>query len=152
MLVQSTRFGEITVADKDILTFHAGLPGFPEEKLFAFLLYQPDSPFAFLQSLTNPDLTFMIVEPFTFFADYDFELAEEVVEELGITEENAPQIFNVVRVPEQVAEITVNLAAPIIVNWQKKMAVQYVIDKTTYQVRHPLFPEGLPEQAGKGGK
>lgn len=152
MEIESTRFGTITVADQNILQFPHGIPGFIDEKEFAFLPYQPDSPFAFLQSVKEPDLTFMIVEPFTFFPDYDFELEDSIVKELQISEANPPQVFSIIRVPEKFEEMTANLLAPVIVNWQCRKAIQCVLDKTAYTVRHRVFPDGLARQADKGGK
>ena len=152
MLVQSTRFGELEVAEEGILQFPCGIPGFVEEKTFALLPYQPDSPFSFLQSLKDPSLAFMLVEPFSFFPDYDFELDDVIVKELGLSDENVPQIFNIVRVPEKIEEMTVNLLAPIIVNWQSHKAMQHVLVTTSYPVRQRVFPEGIPSRTGKGGR
>lgn len=152
MKVRSTRFGEIEVSDQFILDFPHGIPGFVDEKVFAFLPYQLESPFAFLQSANEPDLTFMIVEPFSFFPDYDFELEDGIVKELGISDENPPQVFNIVKVVEKLENMTANLLAPILVNWQNRKAMQYVLEKTSYQVRHRVFPNGLPPQTSKGGE
>ncbi|MDF2635272.1 MAG: fliW [Pelosinus sp.] len=152
MKVKSTRFGEIEVSEQAILQFPHGIPGFIDEKVFAFLPYDVDSPFAFLQSVNEPDLTFMIMEPFSFFPDYDFELDNSIVKALGFSDKNPPQIFNIIRMTEKLEEMTANLLAPIIVNWQNRKAMQYVLDKTSYNVRHRVFPDGLPQQADKGGQ
>jgi flagellar assembly factor FliW len=152
MIVRSTRFGEIEVSDQSILEFPHGIPGFVDEKVFAFLPYQLENPFAFLQSVNEPDLTFMIVEPFSFFPDYDFELEDGIVKELGISDENPPEVFNIVKVVEKLENMTANLLAPILVNWQDRKAMQYVLEKTSYQVRHRVFPNGLPPQTSKGGE
>lgn len=152
MLIRSTRFGDIEVPDHEIIRFPHGLPGFSQEKAFAFLPYQPDSPFAFLQSTSEPELAFIIAEPFAFFTDYSFQLEEAVVTELGLTEDRPPKIFNIVRIPEEAAEMTANLMAPIIMNWHTRIAMQIVLEKSPYTVRHRLFPQGLPDRAGKGGR
>lgn len=152
MMIQSTRFGEIEVSEEAILQFPYGIPGFLEEKIFAFLPYQPDSPFSFLQSFKDSNLTLMIVEPFTFFPEYDFELDDEIAKQLGVSDDNPPQIFNIVRVPEKIEEMTVNLLAPIIVNWQSRKAIQHVLEKTSYPVRKRVFPDGIPPLTGKGGR
>lgn len=152
MLIQSTRFGEIEVADAELIRFPAGLPGFPAEHAFAFLPYQPDSPFAFLQSATDPDLSFVITDPFPFFKDYSFKLEDAILAELGLADDNLPRIVNIVRIPEKTEEMTANLLAPIVINWASRMAMQIVLEKSPYTVRHRLFPQGLPIQADKGGK
>jgi len=152
MLIRSTRFGEIEVSENEFIRFPYGLPGFSQEKAFAILPYQPDSPFAFLQSTTEPDLTFVIVDPFVFFADYNFQLEDTVVTELGLSDDQPPQIFNIVRIPEATDDITANLLAPIIINRHTCRAMQIVLDKSPYTVRHRLFPQGQSAQTGKGGK
>lgn len=152
MVIESTRFGSLEVEEKDIVQISHGLPGFPEEKAFAFLPYGPDSPFAFLQSVTDPNLTFMLVEPFLFFVDYQFELDDEFAKGLGITEDTPPQIYTIVTVPEKLEEMTANLLAPIVVNWKSRQAAQIILEKTAYTTRHLLFPQGFPKQADKGAK
>ncbi|SMC39848.1 flagellar assembly protein FliW [Sporomusa malonica] len=154
MLIQSTRFGQIEIAESELIRFPHGIPGFPSEQAFVFLPYQPDSPFSFLQSAADPDLTFVIVEPFAFFQDYTFELDEGIVSELKLTEDNPPRIFNVVRIPEKTDEMTANLLAPIVVNWKTRCAIQIVLEKSVYTVRHRVFPQGLPTDRSdtKGGK
>ncbi len=152
MLIHSTRFGEIEAADSEIIQFPGGLPGFPAEHAFVFLPYQPDSPFAFLQSATDPDLSFIITDPFPFFKDYSFKLEDSIIAELGLADDNPPKIVNIVRIPEKTEEMTANLLAPIIINRTSRKAMQIVLEKSQYTVRHRLFPQGLPIQADKGGK
>ena len=150
MLIQSTRFGEINVSEETIFKFLHGLPGFPEEKEFALLPYQPDSPFNFMQSLQDPDLAFMVVEPFLFFREYTFELEDQAAAELGISEQNPPQIFTIVTIPESVEAMTANLLAPVVINNRDRTALQIVLDGRNYTTRHRLFPNGFPK-AQEGG-
>lgn len=153
MFLKSTRFGEIEVAEDIIINFANGIPGFPDEHSFAFLSQGRQNPFAFLQSVGNPDLTFVIVEPFTLIPEYTFQLEGEIVSELELSDENLPQIFNIVTLKEKLESATVNLIAPIIVNWQAKTAIQIILDKTSYTTRHRLFPNGLPkEDSAEGGR
>ncbi|TWH45240.1 flagellar assembly protein FliW [Sporomusa sp. KB1] len=152
MLIRSTRFGDIEVPEDSKIHFPHGLPGFPQEQEFAYLPSEPDNPFAFLQSLAEPDLTFIVVDPFVFFQDYEFVLGDQIESELGLTDANRPHIFNIVRVPDNPEEMTVNLLAPVIVNTKKRIAIQLVLEKTIYTTRHRLFPNGFVKQPGKEGK
>lgn len=151
MKVQSTRFGELNIADNDILQFVHGIPGFPQDTKFAYLPYGDESPFAFLQSLRDPDLAFLIVEPFSILPDYSFALDEENQAELDLSEDRPPQVFNIVSIKETLEKSTVNLLAPILVNWQTRQAKQIILDKSSYTTKHLLFPNGLPKQP-EGGK
>jgi flagellar assembly factor FliW len=153
MKIQSTRFGEIDVADEHLIKFSHGIPGFPGEQSFAFIPYQSESPFAFLQSVSDPDLTFVVVEPFHFFPDYNFQLDDSIATyELGFSAENTPWILNIVRIPEKAEEMTANLLAPIVINSEKRIGMQIVLEKSSYKVRHRLFPQGIPKQTAKGGR
>lgn len=152
MVIKSTRLGKLAVASEEIVKFPHGLPGFAGETAFAFVPYGPDSPFAFLQSSTDPNLTFLIVEPFAFFADYQFELDDELVRELGLADNPAFQVFNIVTVPDKIEEMTANLLAPVVINWKQRVAMQTVLEKAAYTTRHRLFPNGFPAKPAKGAE
>lgn len=152
MLIHSTRLGELDVPEERIIDFLHGLPGFPDEKAFAFLPYKEESPFAFLQSVTEPNLTFIVVNPFAFFKDYEFAITDDIVQDLGLDAANLPQIVNIVRVPDKTEEMTTNLLAPLVINVRDRKALQIVLEKASYSTRHRLFPEGLHKQSDEGGK
>lgn len=152
MLIQSSQLGDIEVGDDEIISFPQGLPGFPEEKAFAFLPYQVDSPFGYLQSVATAKLTFLVVNPFAFFADYEFELSDDTLEEMTLTQSNLPQIINIVSVPDKTENMTMNLLAPVIINTQTNKAVQVILKNTAYTTRHRLFADGLPKQPSTEGK
>lgn len=150
MKIKSTRFGELDIAEEQLINFPHAIPGFPNEQKLAFIPYEQDSPFSFLQSSSDPDLAFIITDPFAFFPDYSFHLDDTVAEELGFNKENKPSIFNIVRIPEKPDEMTANLLAPLVINFESRIGRQIVLEKSSYSVRHRLFPQGL--QADKGGK
>ena len=152
MIIQSTRFGPLEIAETDIINFPHGIPGFPDEKTFAAVVSDPDSPFSFLQSTTEANLTFLLADPFTFFNDYEFTLDDEVARELGVSPEKPPQIFIIATVKEKLENMTVNLLAPLVINGQGRIGRQIVLDKSDYGTRQPLFPKGLTFQATQGGK
>jgi len=152
MIIQSTRFGALDIAETDIINFPRGIPGFPDEKTFVAVVSDPDSPFSFLQSATEANLAFLLANPFTFFNDYEFTLDDEVAEELGVSPEQPPQIFIIATVKEQLKDMTANLLAPLVINGQERIGRQIVLDHSNYGTRHLLFPAGLPAQAAEGGK
>lgn len=144
----STRLGKIEFAATDKIVFPDGLPGFAGEREFV-LLPEADSPFAFLQSLQDPDLTFLLADPFAFYSDYSFELSEEIVDKLALAETNRPQVWCIVTVPEQAADMTANLVAPLLFNRRDQIACQHVLEKSGYTTRHRLFPKPKPPQGGE---
>ena len=153
MLVHSTRFGEIEVAEDQIIDFPYGIPGFFAEKRFVFLDYQPDSPFYFLQSIENADLTFLLIDPFAFFNDYEFTLDDDLAAEIGLSRENPPAVFNIATIKGSLEKMTANLLAPVIINARDRKGRQIVLEKTDYPTRYALFPDGLSGPiAAEGGK
>src|SRR5690554_4086507 len=102
MKIESTRFGTIEITEEDILHFPLGIPGFLHEKEFVLLPHGEDSPFSFLQSVNEPNLSFLLVEPFAFFQDYEFRLDDSVVKEMELTEDNPPQVLVIATVKENI--------------------------------------------------
>lgn len=152
MKLESTRFDQLEVAEEQLINFPHGIPGFPDEKSFAHILQDADSPFSFLQSTTEANLTFLLVEPFAFFQDYEFVLEDEIAQELDLSPENPPQVFLIATVKGKLADMTVNLLAPLVINTVNRQGQQVILNKPEYSISHKLFPNGLPEAAGKGGK
>ncbi len=150
MKIESTRFGTVEVDEKDVLCFEHGMLGFPEERRFAFIAYTEESPFAFLQALNSPELTFMVVDAFQFFGDYQFELEDAIATELGVSPDEPPQILNIVTVPEKTEEMTANLMAPLVINRKSGKARQVVLENPQYSLRQRLFPDGFPKDATSG--
>ena len=139
MKIQSTRFGELEVAEDDVIHFSQGLPGFPEEYHFALLSQGEDSPFFFLQSTQDPNLTFLLVDPFAFFAEYHFEIDDKLVTQLGLSAEHPPMAFCIVNVPQgKMQDMTANLSAPIVVNRFARLGRQVVLTDTSYSLRQRL--------------
>lgn len=141
MKIKSTRFGELEVAEEQLFKFPHGIPGFPDEKNFVFIPIDGESPFSYLQSATEANLTFLLVEPFAFFQDYEFVLEDEVAQELDLSAENPPQVFLIATVKGKLADMTVNLLAPLVINGLSRTGQQIILDKSEYSISHKLFPE-----------
>lgn len=151
MKIESTRFGELEVPEERLYKFPHGIPGFPDEKSFAYLPLDEESPFSYLQSTTEANLTFLLADPFTFMNDYEFVLEDEVAKELDLSLENPPRVFLIATIKEKLADMTVNLLAPLVMNGINNTGRQVILDKPEYSIRHKLFPDGLPKEAVEGG-
>lgn len=153
MQIKSTRFGEFEVPEELVVQFPEGLPGFEDQKKFAFLPYTVDednSPFAYMQSVQDPDLTLLLADPFLFFKHYSLNLNDEDAAQLGLSDsEETAGVYGVVAVPEKIEQMTVNLVAPIVVNWKEQKGMQIILDRSPYSTKHRLFPLGLPQQQTK---
>ncbi|WP_207666908.1 flagellar assembly protein FliW [Desulfofundulus salinus] len=121
------------------LTFPAGLPGLPADLTeFELVAAAEDSPFFFLQSLQDENTGFILVNPFAFFPDYEFDLPEEDARALGIKAPEEVAVFCIVNASRGLARATVNLLAPVVVNAATGTARQVVLVDERYSIRHPL--------------
>lgn len=140
--VYTSRFGEIEVDERKIVHFKDGIPAFEEEHEFIILPYDEESPYYFMQSLSTPDLAFLLTIPFLFFNDYTFEIDDATVEELGITSPDTVFYYSMVTIPNgSIRYMTANLLAPIVLNSANMQAKQVVLEKSNYTTKHRLFPE-----------
>jgi flagellar assembly factor FliW len=143
MRIQTTRFGELNVPAECIIRFVSSLAGFPRHKRFALFPYEENSPFYILQSVSNAELTFLLVDPYRFFNGYVFELEDDLAETLGFSDENPPAVYALTTLHDKLEDATVNLLGPVLVNWANRTAVQMTLQNSSYAVRQPLFPEGF---------
>ncbi|MBR2733194.1 MAG: flagellar assembly protein FliW [Selenomonadaceae bacterium] len=140
--VYTSRFGEIEVDEQKIVRFKNGIPAFEDEHEFIILPYEEESPYYFMQSLTTPDLAFLLTIPFLFFPDYSFELDDESIKELDIQNQENVFYYSMVTIPNgSIRYMTANLVAPIVLNGANVQAKQVVLEKSNYTTKHRLFPE-----------
>jgi flagellar assembly factor FliW len=144
------RFGDIEVDERQIFEFVKGLPGFHEERRFAFLPHDAggdEKPnFAYLQSLSTPELTFLLADPFAFFPDYEFVVDDATEEKLGATAANLPMVWSIAMIPDKVENMTINLVAPVLFNVENHKATQLILDNNKYGTRHRIFSDDIRER------
>ncbi len=144
--IQSSRFGELEIAESSIITVIGGILGFPNDSKFILLEYNP--PFSWLQSVENPDLAFVVVNAADFGEEYLISLPVGD-KDLDMVEEDSVAVLNLVTVRPDPTTTTVNLKAPIVVCLKNMRGKQVVLDDERYPVRFPLWSakEGNEESA-----
>lgn len=137
--IETTRFGTVRVEAGKILHFPEGLLGLPDHKDFCLMPHRPELPFFWLQSVTAPYLSFVVVNPLLGEPDY-FKNLPEVDQQLfeGLENEAVIVLALVTVKPGNDPPLTMNLVGPIVVNLQTRMARQVVLTSTRYSCRHPL--------------
>ncbi|MDR3349186.1 MAG: flagellar assembly protein FliW [Acidaminococcales bacterium] len=150
MMVNTMRFGAIEVDERQIFEFSKGLPGFHAERRFAFLPHdagENEKPnFAYLQSLSTPELTFLLADPFAFFPDYEFTVDDATEESLGSSAANLPMVWSIAMIPDKVENMTINLVAPVLFNLENHKATQLILDNNKYSTRHRIFSDDIRER------
>lgn len=142
MKLQTRLFGEIEVTEEKIIRFPKGIIAFDEKTKYTVIENEDKSiPFHWLQSLDDGNLAFVIVNPFVFKKDYEFDIPEKVLEELDLKEKEDVAVFSIVVVPEDIKKMTANLAAPIIINTKNLKARQIIINNNKYSTKHLIFAD-----------
>ncbi len=140
MRILTERFGEVEVQPENVLVFPQGLLGFEEYKKYV-ILDEKDSFFWFLQSVEEAELVFVVLMPELLRSDYQVCLEGPMVKELGFTDASEGQVYVIVTVPENIAEMTANLQAPLVINTKKKLAKQVVLMDGKYHTKHNVLAE-----------
>ncbi len=140
MIVETEAFGAVDVAERDIITFAQGILGFPDYTDYV-LLPQRETAFAFLQSIEEPSLRFVVIMPELVRPDYTCSLSEAQAQELAIQSAADAEVFAIVTVPDDVTAMTVNLQAPVIVNPRHRLGKQIVLMDGDYHTRHNILAE-----------
>ena len=148
MKIKTTRFGEISITEDNLIDMPSGMLGFPDTKQFVIIQHQPDSPFFWYQSVEDPALAFVITSPFLFKPDYKIDL-ESAIKEMswnGDGKNDHLEIYIVVNIPKGLPhKMTGNLIGPILINKKSQQALQVVISNSSYTHKFPLLPDKKSE-------
>lgn len=147
MRVNTTRFGVIEVDDNSVITLAKGPLGFEDQTKYVLIQHRPDTKFRWLQSLDESCLAFVVVDPTDFFADYSFEIPDAEAERLHLASEDDALVLLVVTIAGEGADVTANLAAPVVINSKELTGMQVVLQDTHYSVKHPLLDGGRKRSA-----
>lgn len=136
----ATKFlGEIEIVEQEILTFEQGLLGLEDYKKFVLLPIGANLPLVLLQSVEQTEIAFVVAYPFAFNKDYSFDISEEDREQLQIEGEEDVLTYTIVTLKETFHDSTINLLAPLIINIDKKLGKQIVLqDNKSYPLRFPM--------------
>ncbi len=148
MTITTKNFGEIEIIDEKIITFEKGIPGFNDLSKYIIINDEDEtSPFCWLQSIEEPELAFVLVNPFLVYPDYKPNLPEAEIEKLGEATPEDYSVLAIVKVPEEIEKMTANLMAPIVINLKTKKGKQVITNGEDSLVRFNIF-----EQLKNNGK
>lgn len=144
MQIKTKYLGQIQINKEEIISFPKGLLGFEDHKEFVILGIEGNSHFKFLQDIHHEYISFLIINPWDFFQDYDIELPDDKLKNIGICEEKKTQIsiYSIVTMGQSLQESTCNLLAPIVINLENKEGKQFILENSPYETRHKLPLEG----------
>lgn len=142
MMIQTGQCGEIEVSEDTLLTFPSGIVGFPTVQQFVVLDVEEDCQYQWFQSVTEPDLAFIIIDVHLLDPEFQVEVSDEGLAELEITETDPVLVMAVVTLPPgRPEQATANLRAPLVVNLRTRKGKQLILHESI-PLRFSLLPEG----------
>lgn len=137
--IDTRQFGTLTYSPDEVIHFAAGLPGFELQQ--DFLLHQEPTmgPFVFLQSLTDPNLSFVTLPVERLEENYELTLSRDDLAQLAAEELPAPADVRCLAILQlNPSDATANLAAPIVIALRTRRGTQAIRQDRRYSASHPL--------------
>lgn len=141
IMLKTTRFGDLEVAQDQIIEFPKGILGFEANRHYALIADPEFAPFVHLQSLDDPDLAFTVVNPRLFFPHYKVQVDRQEILDMAVRNLESVQTWVIVTVPEDVAAMSANLQGPVLINCENNCGKQVVLVRSPYTTRHYLMDE-----------
>jgi len=145
MTVETKAYGFINVDEKQRVKIPQGLFGFEEYNEYV-LLDAEHEPFFWLQSVDEKEIAFILINPFLFRKDYEANVSNEELAEIGIASHDNILIFVIVTIPQDKSPMTANLQGPVIINKENMTGMQAVLSEAKWKTKHDI----LAEMSAKG--
>lgn len=139
MKIKTTRFGELEIDESTIITFPEGIIGFEKSKQFVILTKKNNAPLRWLQSVEDPRLAFIIINPYLFKQDYKPIVDKNDLQCIELKHIDDAEVLTIVVVPENPRDMVANLMAPILINPKNCKAKQVIINDTDYPTRYRIL-------------
>ena len=140
MKIQTRQFGEVDIDAEKIINMPAGIPGFKGHKRYVVLQKEETVPFFLYQSVDDPNLSFVVLDPTKVMPEYAIERTDfEKSVDWGF-EEDEISCFVIVTIPSGNPEkMTANFMAPLVINNNKKEGFQLILQNSAYSHKQPLL-------------
>ncbi len=137
VVIETSRFGRIE-ADSDAVLHFSAMPGFSGARRFVVVDHSETTSFSWLISLDDPDLAFVIANPWHFFPGYDPAIQPRHLKGLDI--KDATDLETVVMAIFQGRKVMLNLSAPLLINSESRRCAQVILDDPRYSTRDEVVP------------
>jgi flagellar assembly factor FliW len=127
LAIDTSRFGTLEVDDNKVITFPDGLLGFSNLKHYILIDYK-DTELKWLQSVDNPYIAFIVVEPTVLYPNYSINLDSITREFIQLKNNYDLTILVTIRVEGK--KVIANLNGPLLLNATLMRGFQILIDKS----------------------
>ena len=146
LTVNTSRFGEVSCNDDDLLIFPRGIPAFEDNHKW-ILAGSDDNAIRWLQNIEDGDLALPVTSPDAVRPDYNAKIPDDELKLIGTKDFSELAFLIVLSVPEGAPwDMTANLRAPILINIRTRKAVQVIALNEEYPIKHPVFPDDVRDK------
>ena len=138
--------GKINISEDRLISIPEGLLGF--EKYNDYALVDSDyDPFIWLQSCQDPNLAFLIVDPFLICSEYETDIDDDTLAKIDIKNPEDIIIMTIVTVPHDGSSITANFQGPLVINKKNHKCLQAILSDNRWSTKVNI----LEAMNSKGG-
>jgi flagellar assembly factor FliW len=139
--IHSRRFGPINVREDQVILLTPGLLGFSQFHRYVLIEHGQEAPFLWLQSVDNPDLAFVVIDPLQVIPGYHPTPPSEVMQELEAASPEDLKILVILTIPPgRPQDMTANLMGPVAINLKNRRGRQLVMEDPRFSHKHRLLP------------
>ncbi|HEX4140647.1 MAG TPA: flagellar assembly protein FliW [Candidatus Methylacidiphilales bacterium] len=112
-----------------VIEFRQGLPGFPSSREFVMAQEPEERPFAWMQSVNEPQVRFAVVDAYAWDRDFALEVDDDALQELGSLDplDYAVYFLLHIRKDEKGTTLQAKPNAPVLVNVRNRQARQVIV-------------------------
>lgn len=128
----------VEVVEKQIYDFPNGIFGF--EQFHRYALIDSDyEPFIWLQSIDKEDLAFLLVDPFLICNEYEADIDDAALNEIGVKSPEDIILMTIVTIPQNDEVISANFLGPIVINRKNNKCMQIVLNDTKWTTKFDII-------------
>ena len=141
----TTRFGNLSFEEDDILRFPEGIPGF-EMHMRWVLAGEENDPIKWLQSLSDGSVALPVTTPDIAAPGYNAKLPKAELERLEMERVGDLVVLIVLSIPTFFWDTTANLCAPIVINTKKRLGRQIIAENEEYGLKHNIWDDATRQK------
>jgi len=139
MELQHRQLGWVKYSEDEVITFPQGLLGYLKFKQYIFTREQELSPFSWMISVEEPNVSVLVTNPFLFCPDYSPNVTKRDLSELSAENPQSLEMYSIVTMNQDARLTTANLSGPILVNHEKRIGKQLVLLDDRYSTKHRIL-------------
>lgn len=132
-------FSNVQYNEDEVILFKDGIFGFPDYKKYILIRFDnKNDSLICLQSIDEPNIAFVMINPYKFIKEYNILLSDTDYSELEISDSDNTLVYNICVVNDTILESTANLKCPIVVNPVTRLAKQIILEDSPYPFKYPF--------------